>query len=133
MSRNLIQWAGFVLLLAVILGAYGAHALRSRITADALNQWRTGVEYQFYHGLGLLMISLFSDRIPQAVLKRIGWCFQLGVLFFCGSLYLLSTRELAPWKEIGRIAGPMTPLGGLFFIAGWAQLMFAARRTTDKG
>ncbi|MBK8500343.1 MAG: DUF423 domain-containing protein [Flavobacteriales bacterium] len=133
MGRNLILLAGLILVLAVILGAFGAHALKGRIAPEALSQWKTGVEYQFYHGLGLLLLAALRPRMRQGVLKRIGWCFALGVVCFSGSLYLLSTRELSGLSGIGALVGPMTPLGGLFFILGWMQLIIAGWRSHDKG
>ncbi len=129
MSRTIITWASGLLVVAVILGAFGAHALKERLSMQHLAQWRTGVEYQFYHSLGLLLLAALVDRIGAEALKRTFWCFVVGIIFFSGSLYLLSTRELSGLFWIGKAVGPITPVGGLLFIAGWIQVMVAAWRS----
>lgn len=131
MDRRIVIWASTILAVAVILGAFGAHGLKPRLSPEQLGQWRTGVEYQFYHGLGLLLIVALGDRIAPGPLRRIAWTFLIGVVFFSGSLYLLSTRELSGLGGLA-IIGPITPLGGLCFIAGWAQLLIAAWAWTDR-
>ena len=133
MNRRIMAWAAVILLIAVVLGAFGAHALKERLSPEHLGQWRTGVEYQFYHGLGLLFLAALGERIPATALKRISWFLILGVFLFCGSLYLLSTRELSGLGGATAIIGPITPLGGLFFIAGWAHLLITAFSRTDRG
>lgn len=104
--------------LGVALGAFGAHALRSRLSADLLAVWRTAVEYQFYHALALGLIGLLLRQHPGAALNAAGACFAAGVLLFSGSLYALSLGGL-------RLLGAVTPLGGLLFLAGWALLLWA--------
>lgn len=130
--RNILSWAATILGLAVVLGAFGAHGLKDRLSLEHLGQWKTGVEYQFYHGLGLLLLAALGNRVPAGALKRISWFFFLGVLLFSGSLYLLSTRELTGLGGATAFIGPVTPLGGLFFIAGWAQLLITALARTDR-
>ena len=133
MDRKIIASAASVLALAVVLGAFGAHALKARLSPEHLGQWRTGVEYQFYHGLGLLLMVALGDRLPARALKGVTWCFLAGIVFFSGSLYLLSTRELSGMDGIARIAGPMTPIGGLFFIVGWLWLLITVLRSPSRG
>ncbi len=104
--------------LAVVLGAFGAHTLKAKIGLDQLKVFETGVKYQMYHVLVLLFINSyggFSDKIK----KKISIFFFLGILFFSGSLYLLSTGIIS-----SKIIGPITPFGGLFFIIGWLLLAF---------
>lgn len=123
-----LAWASAVLMIAVAFGAFGAHGLKARLLPDALSQWHTGVQYQFYHGLALLALAAFAERIPSKVLIRTRLLFLLGILFFSGSLYLLSTRSLLGLHSITPVLGPVTPLGGLFFIIGWALLLITALR-----
>ncbi len=109
-------------LLAVLLGAFGAHALKERVAADLMPMWRTGVEYHFYHALGLLAVGLLLLRLPgNALLKWAGWAMLAGMLLFSGSLYLLALSG-ARWL------GAVTPLGGTAFIIGWALLAGAVLR-----
>ncbi len=103
-------------MLAVAMGAFGAHALKSRLDAYALGVYETAVHYQFYHSLALLAVGVIALSQPQAaLLKTSGWLFILGILVFSGSLYLLSLTGV-------RWLGAVTPLGGLAFIGGWACL-----------
>ena len=105
-------------LAAVLLGAFGAHALKARLDADALALWRTAVEYHFWHALGLLAIGLVAAQMPgSALLKASGWVMLAGIVLFSGSLYLLALTG-------ARALGAATPLGGVAFLAAWA--LFAA-------
>ena len=114
------QWlakSGIVLLLlTVVFGAFGAHALKA-YGEVRLGWWQTGVEYQRMHGFGLLALALLSPYIQNRThLKRIGWCFLIGWLLFSGSLYAMTLSDL-------RILGAITPLGGTLWIFGWAGLL----------
>jgi uncharacterized membrane protein YgdD (TMEM256/DUF423 family) len=110
-------------LAGVLLGAFGAHALKARLGADALALWRTAVEYHFYHALGLLAVGLVAAHIPGSALVRwSGWTMLAGIVLFSGSLYALALS--AP-----RWLGAITPLGGVAFIAGWALLAAAVLRS----
>lgn len=105
-------------LLAVAFGAFGAHALKTRIAPELMPVYRTGVEYHFYHALGLLLIGLAAFHLPESVyLRSAGWAMLAGIVLFSGSLYLLALTGLA-WL------GAITPFGGTAFIAAWA--LFAA-------
>ena len=105
-------------LLAVVFGAFGAHALKARITPELLPVYKTGVEYQFYHALGLILVGLAALHLPDSAwLRSAGWAMLAGIVLFSGSLYLLSLTGLA-WL------GAITPLGGTAFIAAWG--LFAA-------
>lgn len=106
-------------MLAVIFGAFGAHALKGRLDDYALGVFETAVQYHFYHSFALLAVGIIALSQPQTVLLRSsGWLFVLGLLIFSGSLYILSLSGL-------RWLGAVTPLGGLAFIAGWACLAVA--------
>ena len=105
--------------LAVILGAFGAHALKARIDEYLLKVFHTGVEYHFYHALGLILIGIIAMNIPvNAWIKSSGWMMFAGIVLFSGSLYLLSILNL-------RWLGMITPIGGLLFILSWLSLSIA--------
>ena len=101
--------------LAVALGAFAAHGLRSRISADALAAFETGARYQMYHALALLAVAWALGRWPSAWTSAAGWLFVAGTILFSGSLYLLAVTGV-------RALGAITPLGGLAFILGWLAL-----------
>lgn len=105
--------------LCVAFGAFGAHALKARLSAELLAVWKTAVEYQFYHALGLLLLGLLMLQKPSGALGNAAICFGLGVLVFSGSLYAYALSGV-------RWLGAITPLGGLLFLAGWALLVAAA-------
>jgi len=107
-------------LLAVALGAFGAHALRGRLDEYARGVFETAVQYHFYHALALALVGvLLLSQPASALLKSSGWLFLIGIAVFSGSLYLLAITGIK-WL------GAVTPLGGLAFIAGWGCLAAAA-------
>jgi uncharacterized membrane protein YgdD (TMEM256/DUF423 family) len=103
----------------VALGAFGAHGLRARGDSDLLVIFETGVRYQMYHALALLVVGWAATRWPGALVTASGWLFLVGILLFSGSLYLM-TFTGARWL------GAITPLGGMCFIIGWVLLAIAA-------
>ncbi|MFV0376406.1 MAG: DUF423 domain-containing protein [Mangrovibacterium sp.] len=115
MARTILVAASFALAFAVIIGAFGAHGLKSRISPDMLQVYKTGVEYHFCHALGLLAIGILALQAPSKYLKLAAIFISAGLLLFSGSLYALAITGV---KWIGAI----TPLGGLSFIAGWVFL-----------
>jgi uncharacterized membrane protein YgdD (TMEM256/DUF423 family) len=109
---------------AVLLGAFGAHALKEKFSPDQLEVFETGVRYQFYHAFALIIVALLADRFNSSLLNFSGYLFFFGIVFFSGSLYLLASRNLLGienWKFLG----PVTPLGGLCFIAGWILVLIS--------
>ncbi|CAA0333902.1 MULTISPECIES: DUF423 domain-containing protein [Alteromonas] len=102
--------------LAVILGAFAAHGLKGVLTAQQLSTFETGVRYQMYHALAVLLLPALSNYISSKWVNRVALCFVIGCVLFSGSLYALSISGIK-WF------GPITPLGGLFFIIGWALLL----------
>ena len=101
-------------LLAVAFGAFGAHALKTRIAPELMPIYRTGVEYHFYHALGLMLVGVAAFHLPEsAYLRSAGWAMLTGIVLFSGSLYLLALTGLT-WL------GAITPFGGTAFIAAWA-------------
>lgn len=107
--------------LAVGLGAFGAHGLRSVLDAGDLDTFEVAVRYQMYHALALLAVSWASTRWESPTLVASGWLFVAGILIFSGSLYFLVLTG-------PRWLGAVTPLGGLAFLAGWALLAWTALR-----
>ena len=121
MTKKLITTASILGAIAIILGAFGAHALKKVLSSEQLITFETGVRYQMYHALFLLFISahtILSDKLKKVILTLV----QVGVLFFSGSIYLLATNDLTPFdfKTIGFI----TPIGGALLIAAWGVLIY---------
>jgi uncharacterized membrane protein YgdD (TMEM256/DUF423 family) len=121
-TRLFLAAGGIAMFAAVLLGAFGAHALKARLSPEMLEVWHTGVEYHFYHALGLLAVGPAAARLPESsLLKWSGWTMLAGILLFSGSLYTLAlTGE--------RALGIITPLGGLAFLAAWALFAVAVLR-----
>lgn len=119
MAKLFITLASFSGILAVVFGAFGAHALKGKLDDQALKVFETAVQYHFYHTFALLVVGVIALNQPQTVLlKSSGWLFVIGILVFSGSLYLLSLTGV-------RWLGAITPLGGLALIAGWGCLAAA--------
>jgi len=106
-------------LLGVLLGAFGAHALKDSLDAHQLMTFETGVRYQMYHAFALLAAAWAYGKWPGRILIVSGWLFIAGIILFSGSLYALSLFEL-------RWLGAITPIGGLALIAGWSGMAWAA-------
>jgi uncharacterized membrane protein YgdD (TMEM256/DUF423 family) len=104
-------------MLAVIFGAFGAHALKKILSDDQLKSFETGVKYQMYHAIVLLILGLN----PIYITSGIYWCFTIGILFFSFSIYGLVISS-AKGKKL-KFLGPITPLGGLLFIVGWLLII----------
>ena len=118
MSKTILMTASILLALAVAIGAFGAHGLKQHISGEMLQTYKTGVEYHFYHALGLLLIGVLTISFPSELLKWSAIFMVAGIVLFSGSLYVLAISGI---KWIGAI----TPVGGLCFIAGWVLLFFA--------
>ena len=107
---------------AVAAGAFGAHALKARLPPELLGTYKTAVEYQFYHALGLVLLGGLADRLPGSTLISVaGWTMFGGIVIFSGSLYLLCGTG-ARWL------GAVTPVGGLAFLVAWLLLAVAVVR-----
>ncbi len=115
MERILAVVGACLGLAAVLLGAFGAHALQNRLAPADLATFETAVRYQMYHALALLLVAVVVGRHPGPLGSWAGWAFVAGILVFSGSLYLLV------WTGV-RALGAVTPLGGLCLLAGWALL-----------
>jgi uncharacterized membrane protein YgdD (TMEM256/DUF423 family) len=108
--------AGFI---GVALGAFGAHGLRARLSAEMLAVFETGVRYQMYHALAILIVALAAARLDGWLIRAAGWLFTVGIVLFSGSLYALALSGIT-------VLGAVTPIGGLAFLGGWACLVIAA-------
>ncbi len=126
MNRQIIITAAVLGMLGVIAGAFAAHGLKPHLTAHQLEIWHTGVQYQFYHVFAILFLSTFG-RFRNSFIAASYYLFTLGIILFSGSLYLLACADLLRWGWLA-IMGPVTPIGGLMFIAGWVTLALAAFR-----
>lgn len=118
MSKTILMTASILLALAVAIGAFGAHGLKSHLSGEMIQIYKTGVEYHFYHALGLLLIGVLAFSFPSELLKWSAIFLAAGILLFSGSLYVLAITGI---KWLGAI----TPFGGLSFIAGWVLLFVA--------
>jgi len=123
MPSLFLTLAGINGFLAVGIGAFGAHALRDRLTPELVSTFQTGVQYHMFHTLALFGVGLLLLVLPQATLPRIsGYLFTLGIVLFSGSLYVLAITGI-------RWLGAITPLGGLCFLAAWGCLVWFAATT----
>lgn len=121
MDRNFLAAAAVLGALAVLLGAFAAHALRARLGADMLAVFQTGVLYHWLHTLALIGVAWAAQRFPSAYTTAAGCCFIAGIVLFSGSLYAMVLTGM-------RGLGAITPIGGVVFISGWVCLGWAALR-----
>ena len=121
MTRLFFALGAIAALLAVAAGAFGAHALETRLEPDRLDTFKLGAQYQMYHALALLAVAWATTRWPGGLATTAGWLFVAGIVIFAGSLYALGLG--AP-----RWFGAITPIGGLSFLAGWLLLAWVALR-----
>ena len=108
--------------LAVLIGAFGAHGLKLKITPEALSIFEIGVRYQMYHSLGLILIGIIGYHLPQSSIMPAAYFILAGIITFSGSLYVLALLNI---KWLGAI----TPIGGMCFIIGWLLLAFNIYRS----
>ena len=131
-----IQLRGIVFAaIAVVLGAFGAHALKAVLPLDRLQVFETGVRYQIIHSIALIVLSLAMMNAQKQEnadltikwMQRAALFMTIGIVLFSGSLYLIATSSIMPFS-MGAWVGPITPFGGLFFITGWACWGIASYR-----
>ncbi|HRD58213.1 MAG TPA: DUF423 domain-containing protein [Ferruginibacter sp.] len=125
MHKGFLKIAAVLGLIAVALGAFGAHGLKNVVSAQAVATFETGVRYQFYHVFALIAVALLYKEFPAV--KTAGWLFITGIILFSGSLYALALVQGMVQPGF-KWLGPITPLGGLFFIVGWAALFLAINK-----
>lgn len=121
MLRSFLMLAAFFGFTGVALGAFAAHGLKGRLTAEYLAIFQTGVLYQLVHALALLGVALLATQVPGRLVTWAGVSFAIGILLFSGSLYALSLTDISK-------LGIITPFGGLAFLFGWSILGLAAWR-----
>ena len=121
MEKKIFISAGLLGLVAVVLGAFAAHGLRSALSVSSLESFQTGVRYQMYHAFFLFVVGLLPQLTP-AQKNRLFLLTIIGVVLFSVSIYLLSSNTLTP-IDFGFL-GPITPIGGLFLISAWGVLIF---------
>lgn len=121
MYKQAIIAGAICAMLAVVLGAFGAHALKDKLSANMLQVFETGVRYQFYHSFALLAVGILYQVYGGKSLELSTMFFIIGIALFSGSLYAISLMSING-GSIGK-AGILTPIGGVFFILGWVQLL----------
>ncbi len=125
MRKHPLWFGSISMALAVLLGAWGAHGAEPYLDKEQMEAFHTGVNYQIYHSLGLLLLgALFRDTWPELV-RITSWLFRAGIVLFSGSIYFLSTRNMTGLGDTIAFLGPVTPVGGLCFITGWVLLFIA--------
>ena len=119
--KNILLSGAIFMVLGVLLGAFGAHALKNSLSSEMLAVYKTGVEYQFYHALGLLLIGLIGIRLNSKWIQGSAILLIVGIILFSGSLYILSISGI-------KIIGAITPIGGISFVAGWICLIIGIQK-----
>lgn len=122
-NRKILMFSGLILALAVIMGAFGAHGLESSLSEKAMNIYQTGVKYHFYHGFGLILVTILSE-ITGIKFNGSIMSFFIGILIFSGNCYLYAITGIKFFAMI-------VPIGGLAFILGWLLLSFKMIRSEE--
>lgn len=124
MHKKFISAGALLGAFAVGLGAFGAHGLKKIVPEDTIQVFQTGVHYQMVHALALLITGILSEKFSSKLIRITGWFFISGIILFSGSLYLLTVFKATDSEGFNKI-GIITPVGGLFFIAGWLSLLIS--------
>jgi uncharacterized membrane protein YgdD (TMEM256/DUF423 family) len=122
--KIVLSCAAFSAMLSVLLGAFAAHGLKSKLSETLLSTFQTGVQYQMYHSLALILLVILYRQMPQSLLLYSAGFMFAGIILFSGSLYMLALTQIK-WF------GPVTPLGGICFIVGWALLIAVALKEAN--
>lgn len=131
MTKTFLIFGSLFAALGVILGAFGAHALKGKLSLEQLQIFETGVRYQMYHSIALILVFLLGTKLNNPLMNTSGWFFLAGIVLFSGSLFLLSARELLGIEGWSRIIGPITPIGGLCLIIGWVCLLVSTLKLNN--
>jgi len=124
MHRGFLKTGALLGMLSVAMGAMGSHLLKGKISVYAFDIYDTAIRYQFLHVFALLAVGILYRYFPGSIMKWAGRCFLIGIILFCGSLYILTAVKAAVQPGF-KWLGPVTPVGGLFFICGWALMGIA--------
>ena len=127
MNKLFISAGVILAALSVALGAFGAHGLKELVPAESIQTFQTGVQYQMYHALALVLTGVLYEKFPSSFTRLAGKFFIAGIILFSGSLYVLVLLKATETVGLSKI-GIITPFGGLSFIAGWVILFFAVRK-----
>jgi uncharacterized membrane protein YgdD (TMEM256/DUF423 family) len=122
MNKAFLSVGAFSGAIAVALGAFAAHGLKKIASAEIVDVFRTGVQYQMYHTLALLVVAVVCERLQNNWIKWSGYLFSIGIICFSGSLYLITAMQTSG-KTVPPMVGFITPVGGLVFIVGWLSLL----------
>ena len=125
-QKNFILTGLMLIITGIILGAFGAHGLKGKVSIEKLTAYETGVRYQLFNGVGMLALAGASSLFRFSI-KPSFWLILLGVLLFSGSIYMMTLQELMQ-TPVSKILGPITPLGGLSMIVGWFLIFIQAMR-----
>lgn len=128
--NKIIVWGTALSATAVMLGAMGAHALKPVLSSEQLSSFETGVRYQMYHGLALILFSLVKEKSTGKLINYVAPLFITGTLFFSVSVYLLATRGITGMEGL-KAMGPITPVGGVLLISGWVCWMLSFIKMKD--
>jgi uncharacterized membrane protein YgdD (TMEM256/DUF423 family) len=129
MNRTSVITGIILIVIAIILGAFGAHALKEKLEAPQLNSFEVGVRYQMYHGLALLALGLSAGQLKFSM-KSFNRIIIIGTIAFCLSIYLLAMKDLVGVNL--SFLGPITPIGGSILIIGWIILLLKIIRSNPK-
>lgn len=130
-TQTLFKMACLAVAVGIVLGAFAAHGLKDKISPDRMEVFEKGVKYHLIHALALIVLSLNAGYLKEKWFRLSAWLMVLGILFFSGSLYLISTMEINGLEGMKSVIGPITPLGGLCFISAWLVLAFAWNKKQD--
>ncbi|MDA9563945.1 DUF423 domain-containing protein [Flavobacteriales bacterium] len=132
MKKKILITCGISGIFAVSLGALGAHALKALISTDQLKSFETASDYHLIHTLALMALIPLTNHLEKRYTQLIYLFFVLGLFLFSGSIYALATKELLGISSWASVLGPITPIGGLCFIAGWTTLLYAGFKYNSK-
>jgi uncharacterized membrane protein YgdD (TMEM256/DUF423 family) len=127
--KNSVAIGAYSMALAVILGAFGAHGLKNIVSEYSVEIYNKAVYYQVIHSLGILLTAVILKE--EKYLKKLQWLFLSGIIGFSGSLYLLTFADKLP-QALKQIVGPITPIGGVFFVAAWIYFAVVFRKETKN-
>ena len=131
MHKKFVATGALLGAIAVALGAFGAHGLKEIVSAETVQTFQTGVQYQMYHALALLLTGLLYEKCYPKFVRIAGILFIIGIILFSGSLYLLTAGRAAETASLDK-TGIITPFGGVAFIAGWLFLFLSAMKKTER-
>ena len=131
MHKRFVSAGALLGAIAVALGAFGAHGLKKIVPAETVQTFQTGVQYQMYHALALLLTGLLYEKCYQKFARIAGISFVIGIILFSGSLFLLTAGKAMETSSLDK-TGIITPFGGLAFIVGWVFLLLAAMKKSER-